>query len=207
MAATLNDIVTQIQSELGDTDGPSAAQIRRIVNDSIKFYKSRRFYFNEKTFTTSLVADDRTIPGFPSDFLYEIQPGGGVVSQGSSNYVLRKVDTSEYDIIDNDATGRPYAYTVRDGEVQLYFIPNSGYTVTLRYIEDVAEFATDGTDDATSNSFTNNATPGCGCLVNLLFIQVHRLRCHLMHLQLYAAWPLVLHWSQQAARCGRVDVG
>ncbi len=150
--ATLGELRAQIAERLQDTSlqSISASSVNTIINETISYYKFRRYWFNEKEATLSTTADSAVLSGIPSDFLFELSRGGLSVIDNQYVYPLQKVDTFTYDANDIGTRGIPSMYVYRDRTFDLYPIPERVYPVTLRYIKEYADLV----NDVDSNDFT-----------------------------------------------------
>lgn len=153
--ATLGELRTAIGERLQDTSfqSISASSVNAIINETIRFYKYRRYWFNETSAVVNCTVGNPVLTGVPSNLLYELQNGGLTIVYANASYPLCKVDTASYDVINIQALGMPDKYTYRAQQFELYPYPNVNYAVTMRYIRDYADLVNDGD----SNDFTNIA--------------------------------------------------
>jgi hypothetical protein len=80
-------------------------------------------------------------------------PNTLVLVQNDIKYPLKHISPLAFDSIDADGQGRPTWYTYRDGNFELYYIPDQVYNVRLSY----KKFYPDLVSDGDSNDFTNFA--------------------------------------------------
>lgn len=152
---TLATIRTAIAKRLLDPSNTavSAADITSAINDAIRSWKFKRFWFNTKTSNVTLSSGSAVLTP-PADFLIEIPRGGFVIDYGNAKWPLRKVKPLEYSEMDNQSQGLPRVYDWVGGVYSVYYLPDQAYTVICRYLEDYDDLSADGD----SNDFTNNAT-------------------------------------------------
>lgn len=153
--ATLAQIRTAILERLQDPNGNSisAASVDAVINDSIKYYKNRHYWFNEAVANITLNAADPVVPSVPSDVLYELPVGGMTISYSSARYPLQKITAQLYDNMNYQGKGLPRFYVFRNNQYELYFYPDRAYTLVMRYLKDYAVLV----NDSDTNDFTNYA--------------------------------------------------
>ena len=132
----------------------SEADVGTAINDAIKYYKYKRFWFNEFKEDVTLTASSRTVPQ-PSTatMLLPFQKGGLTITYSDIKYTLQKVTTGEYDNVDNGSLGIPEIYCRRAAVYDCYYIPDQAYTATWRGLKDYAELST----STSENDFTTYA--------------------------------------------------
>lgn len=131
----------------------SVADVGDAINDAIRFWQYRRFWFNEASTTTTLIVNNEIIPGIPSDFLYEDEENGFVIPYANISYTLKKKPPKVLDGISTNAQGLPFIYTWRNGQYEVYYLPNLAYTLNIYYIKSYSDLSADGDN----NDFTNKA--------------------------------------------------
>lgn len=163
--ATFGAVATAIARRLIDDSNTAvtAVEIREAINESISYWKFRRFWFNTSKFNTTIVAADTTlatststcsIVPLPSDFLTDLPRNGLVILENLFPYQVKKEPPTVFDGLSNlVTTGRPRIYTNRNGSLEAYPSANKDYAVNLYYIKDYVALATDGTDDSSTNDF------------------------------------------------------
>lgn len=128
---TLSAIKSEIADDLNRSD--LTTQIATEINNSILFYRAKRFYFNttrDETFATVSsqklysAGDDDAIPQF-------IAIDQIVLSDGDE---LDHMPPSEWEILtqDGSATGKPTNWTYFARSIGLYPIPDDVYTLRIR---------------------------------------------------------------------------
>lgn len=174
---TFNTIQTRVAARLIDPNSVavSVSQVQQAINDAVFFWKSRKFFFNQKlaqlTMDTSAASDgsapsDPYVLGFgntnalyphapvlPSDFLYEDEDNGFVIPYSNLKYTMVKKPPREFDAVNVSGVGLPYMYTYRNGNYEFYFLPNIAYTLNVYYRNDYAPLVNAGDN----NDFTNFA--------------------------------------------------
>lgn len=156
--ATFGELVTEASLKIVDTSNTavSSVNVANSLNDAIKFWKRKRFWFNETVSTLTLSEGVGTVQ-LPSDFLIENPRNALTVLYNSVKYDVMKLNPQDFDAGDATGTGMPYLYTYRGRVMEVYYIPDQDYTAYLRYQKDYDAFATDGSAANTSNDFTTYA--------------------------------------------------
>jgi hypothetical protein len=150
--ATLAELRDKILSKLddGDIQRPSASQVAAQINSTIKFYENKPFWFTQEKITLTTTAGSRVLTGVPDDFKQTREPNALVIIQNDMPYPLQHITPLAYDTYDVGAQGIPTLYTYRDGEFQLYYIPDQEYDINLYYEKRFDDLV----DDADTNGFT-----------------------------------------------------
>lgn len=132
----------------------SPAQVAAALNDSLRYWKYQRFWFNTAEVDRTLTQGDPLIP-LPDDFMVELPMNDGfVIAYGSMRWPLMKVNPREYDNLYLTAgNGLPYVYTVRAGDYFCYYIPDQNYTVRIYYLKEYEDLV----ENTDTNDFTVNA--------------------------------------------------
>jgi len=154
--ATFGDMQTYVSARLLDPNNTAvpSSSVAAALNDALRYWKIRRFWFNTASQDLTLTQGDPLIP-LPSDFLVEMPMNDGfVIAYGSMRYPLIKRNPRDYDnVYLEDGNGLPYIYTVKAGDYFCYFIPDQNYTIRVYYLKQYDDLV--GTDD--TNEFTENA--------------------------------------------------
>ena len=152
--ATLSELQTKIAARLLDTSNTvvSLTQITAQINDTIKTWKYKRFWFNEASGNITLTAASATLTP-PSDFLIEIPKNGFTINYGNVKWPITKVSPLRYDDEDAQGNGLPYMYKWVGGVYSVYYIPDQAYTVICKYLKDYDDLS----DSSDTNDFTTNA--------------------------------------------------
>lgn len=168
-APTFGSIKTKISRKLIDAaqTAISDSGVGDALNDALRYWKQKRFWFNEgQGFLTMDVNDPYILgpgnsapagypgaPSLPADFLYEFEKDGFVISYSKLFYRFRKVPPGEFDSANIQGQGIPYIYCFRNGNYEFYYYPNLAYSMTVNYLKDVADMV----NAADTNIFTANA--------------------------------------------------
>lgn len=157
---TFGTLKTRIANKLNipSSDASTLSKIGDAINQAIDFYEEKHLWFNEATVNFNTTASDPDLTplpnALPSDYLYEWEKGGLVLTDNNNKYVLQKITHEERANINDTVTeSRPQYYTFRLNKIYLYPVPDQSYSVDLYYIKSY----TDLTSDSQSNDWTNNA--------------------------------------------------
>lgn len=144
----------------------SASDVGQAINDAIRFWRYRRFWFNESSTTLTMDINDPFVLGYgntnssyplapvlPSDFLEELPKDGFVIQYSNLSYTMNKVHPREYDNQNVRGQGLPYCYTWRNGNYEFYWYPNLAYTLSVYYFKNYVDLVSDNDN----NDFTNLA--------------------------------------------------
>lgn len=175
--ATFGSLQLKISKKLIDANQTAiaASDVADALNDALRFWKQKRFWFNEAqavlTMDISPAVDGSTMsdpyvlgygntnanfpnaPVLPQDFLYEFAKDGFVINYSQLRYRFEKVPPSVYDDSNVNGIGIPYIYTYRNGNYEFYYYPNIAYQLTVNYLKDQADMV-NATD---TNVFTQYA--------------------------------------------------
>lgn len=125
-------------------------EVKRAINNSIKTYEARRYWFNEAQ-TAMATTSGQLYMSVPSDFLILDRLEARI---GGSLSTLRETDFhSIRDLNAGEATGSPCEYAYHGDRFELYPIPDAIYTVNVYYIKSLPAL----TADSDSNVWTNEA--------------------------------------------------
>ena len=157
--ATFGELQTKASLRLKDPDNQaiSASSVAAAINDAIAFWMQKRYWFNEFEETVTLVQNDPNLPVLTNTPLYLFPKDGIVIDYASTRWPLRHISSSEYDDINVQGRGVPFAYTYRAQGYEVYWYPDNDYTAIVRGIRAYSRFAEDGTDNNLSNDFTIEA--------------------------------------------------
>jgi hypothetical protein len=155
--ATFGEMQTAVSKRLLDANNTAIAlsDVAASINDAIRYWKFRRFWFNEDVIAEVLVAQDPDLP-LPTDFLVPALKNSGVYIQYSNlRYPLRKISEAQYDgMFLSNGYGLPYYYTrIGDGTWKAYPIPDQAYALGGHYLKDYAALV----NNADTNDFTDYA--------------------------------------------------
>lgn len=151
--ATFGSIQTSVSKRLLDANNTAVdlSDVATAINDSVRYWKFRRFWFNETVFTGAMTPQVSSIP-FPADFLVPYTDSDGVqVVYGNTRYSLIKISSQEYDnMFLTNGYGLPRIYARVGGGYVTYPIPNIDYTIRVDYLKDYPDMTVVGD----SNDFT-----------------------------------------------------
>lgn len=155
--ATLAELQSQVSSRLLDPTNVAVplASVTAAINEAIAYWKFRRFWFNEVHDSTTLTAQDPSLP-YPSNFLVPAtQDDGFYIEYSGIRYPLSKVSQPYYDArYLSTGYGLPKFYAkIANDQYQCYPIPDSNYTVGRHYLKEYTALSS-GSDN---NDFTNYA--------------------------------------------------
>lgn len=154
--ATFGDIQTKVSKRLLDPSNTavSLSDVAASINDSISYWKFRRFWFNEVYDSGTMTEEDGTIP-LPSDFLVPATQNDGFnIEYGSMRYPLKKISQPQYDgIWLNNGYGLPRMYARLGQSYEVYPLPDRAYTINRHYLKDYPALTASGQ----SNDFTDYA--------------------------------------------------
>ena len=153
--ATLGATKTAIARRLLDDSNTAITlvEIATAINEAIRHWKHKRFWFNTTSGTVSLAAADTTIT-LPSDFLIDVPRNALTITQNGFPYRVRKVSPVIFDLYMNtETTGRPQVYCYRNGALEISPYADQTYSGSLYYIKDYTDFETDTSQDSLTNDF------------------------------------------------------
>ena len=177
-AVTLATLQGRIASRLIDPSSVAVpvAAITTAVNDSVAFWSTRMFYFNQYVANLTLdvshaldgsATSDPYVLGYentnalypnapvlPQNFGFEDPENGFTIPYNYLTYNLKKESQAIYDNANLRGVGLPYIYTYRAGNYEIYFLPQIAYTLRVNYYAAYQPLV-NSTD---SNDFTNYAT-------------------------------------------------
>lgn len=144
--ATFGEIQTSVSKRLLDAQNVSVSQqdVATALNEAIKYWKYRRFWFNEAVSSQTMTLQDGTLP-LPSDFLIPAYDDGAfVIVYSQQRYPLCKAGQQAYDdmYLDN-GYGLPRVYARVGASYEAYPLPDRAYTFLVRYLKDYDEIAFD----------------------------------------------------------------
>lgn len=160
--ATFGELKTDVSKRILDPSNTavSSSDVAASINDALRYWKYREFWFNRVSDTVTLTIEDATIP-LTGNFLVATKDDGAFTIQYSDmRYPLVKITDTEYNYIFLDnGYGMPDVYARVGQEFKLYPIPDRAYTLRRDYLKDY--------DDLVSDSDTNDFTVYAGRLLML----------------------------------------
>lgn len=157
--ATFGDLQTKASARLKDADNTavSAPIVASVVNDAIEYWAKKRFWFNEFQETIALVQNDPKLPALSTPNLYLLKNDGIVIDYANTRWPVRQISPAEYDSVNVQGRGIPYAFCQRNNGYELYWYPDADYSAIVRGVKDYARFAEDGSANTQTNDFTDEA--------------------------------------------------
>jgi polyhydroxyalkanoate synthesis regulator phasin len=152
---TYSTMRTRIADEMVNDGDITSAQINYAIQDAIKQYERRPWWWNQKTDTMSTVASQEYYSSSDlADIPDIVQIVAATVTSGNLKSPLRAVDYLTIDDEqDGSVEGEPRCFAVFKEQIRLYPIPEAVYTVTLSYIYRLTALSADGD----SNAWTTDA--------------------------------------------------
>lgn len=155
MATNLGSFITRVTSRLKDPSFTSVtrAEIIAVINKAIEFYTEETFFFNDFTETVTLTQNDPALPALvtnPNPTLI-FEKGGIVINYAQNRWPLTKVAVNEYDVMNVEGRGIPYAWTYRAGGWLLYYYPDAAYEAIIRGLKSYNPLV----NDSDTNDFLN----------------------------------------------------
>lgn len=154
--ATFEAIQQRVSKRLKDPSNVdiSVSDVAATINDAIRFWSTRRFSFNTFKETVVLTEGDPSVIliNNPNPTEIFIQ-GGMVIDYASTRWEVTKVSSEEYDAMNTQVNGIPYAYTYRNGGYEVYYYPSSNYDLVVRGLKRYADLI----NNTDTNDFTDNA--------------------------------------------------
>jgi len=148
--ATLGDLKTRIKAETNrdDLDDELAAAFVEVIQRAIVYFESQRFTFNEARIVQTATGEYSPLPE-GLKFIDTLS-----VQVGSNRYPLRM---QSYEVIEEwngyaTSAGQPTDFSVSDGQVRLYPIPNTSYPLIFLGVREVTP-ALDYDDDSSTNAW------------------------------------------------------
>lgn len=154
--ATFGSIQTVVSSRLLDPDNTAVPQssVAASINDAVRYWKFKRFWFNEGYSQTNAIPQIGPIP-LPTDFLVPSTDNDGFnIEYSSMRYPLKKLVQLQYDnIYLTSGYGLPRMYARVGTDYVLYPLPDRAYDINCHYLKEYTDMI--GPND--TNDFTVNA--------------------------------------------------
>lgn len=152
--ATLGQITKKISERLLDPENVavSVQSVVDSVNDSVNYWKFKRFWFNEVSDSDTMVKGDDNFP-YPADFLVPaLQDSGFVIEYSNQRYPIAKLLLPQYEAMYlNNGYGIPRYYArMANDEYKAYPLPDRDYVVRRHYLKDYEPLI----GEADENDFT-----------------------------------------------------
>lgn len=158
MSVTFSQMTDYVSKRLIDplNTAVSVTDVQLGINQSIDYWKCRRFGFNEVNDQATLTQSSPDIPNASNFLAPAFQDDGFYILFGGVKYPLVKVDEGTMDSLYlSNGFGLPRWYArMGDSEYQVYPIPDTNYTIGRHYIKDYPDLV----QPTDNNDFTNNAS-------------------------------------------------
>lgn len=155
--STFGEIQTKVSARLLDANNTavSTSDVDAAINDSINYWKYRRFGFNSEVDYAAMTAQNAVIP-LPSDFLVPFTDDDGfAIEYGQVRYPLVKLTTQQYDALYvANGYGLPRWYARIGDNYEVYPMPDQNYQVRRNYLKNYTPLTSAGQ----TNDFTDNAS-------------------------------------------------
>lgn len=174
--ATFGQLQTRVSKRLIDPTNVavSAADVAQAINDSFSFWKNEKYWFNFKSSKItlditpaadgSLTSDPFILrygntnplfpnaPVLPSNFLFEDEQDGFIINYSNTTYQIDKCAPQQYDnAFSSNGNGIPYIYCFRNGNYEIYWLPQTAYSCSVNYYADYPDLVnTSDTNDFTT---------------------------------------------------------
>lgn len=155
--ATFGEIQTQVSKRLLDPNNVaiSSSDVAASINDAIRYWKFRRFWFNEVFDSVTLTENVGTVPMTGSILVPSTDNGGFVIEYSDMRYPLRKVLQQEYDTVWlENGYGLPYLYARVGRDYEVYPLPDRAYTLKRHYLKEYTDLSIPND----TNDFTDYAS-------------------------------------------------
>lgn len=151
--ATFLELQTAVSKRLLDPNNSSISSedVADSINASIKYWKFRRFWFNEINDDVTLTAENGLLPVTGAFLVSTMKDDGFNIEYSNQRYPLQKISQAEYDgMWLGNGFGLPRYYARTGDTYQVYPLPDRAYTVNRHYLEDYPALS----DDSDTNDFT-----------------------------------------------------
>jgi len=151
--ATFGQIQTAVSKRLLDPDHTAVSEpdVASAINDTIRYWKYKRFWFNEGYAASIAVDQDAVIP-LPADFLVPSTENDGFnIEYSAMRYPLKKLTQLQYDnIYLLNGFGLPRMYARVGTDYVLYPKPDRNYQINCHYLKQYPDLV----DSSSTNDFT-----------------------------------------------------
>ena len=152
--ATFGELQSKVSTRLKDPSNTSVSvsDVAATINEAIQFWSRERFWFDEFEESVALVQDDPDLPALSVTPKYLFETNGIVIDYASTRWPVRKISSIEYDEMNAEGRGIPFAWTFRNNGYELYWYPDAAYTAIVRGVKAYADLV----DSSDTNDFTTN---------------------------------------------------
>lgn len=153
--ATYADMRARIADELANDGDITSAQINYAIQDAIKHYERRFWWFNVRIITFSTLTDGEFyVSSPPSTFDDMIEIQSMVIEYNGVRTAMQPVPNSDIDATQNGfVKGVPRVYARTANKLRLYPIASGSYPIDMTYVYKLTDLSAD-TDE---NAWTNEA--------------------------------------------------
>lgn len=154
--ATFGDIQTAVSKRLLDPNNQavSSSDVSSAINDAIRYWKFRRFWFNEVFDSVTLTEQYAVIPETGDILVPSLLDDGFVIEYSNLRYPLRKILQQQYDeLYQSNGYGLPFSYARVGEEFVVYPLPDRAYTLKRHFLKEYAPLVI----PADTNDFTDYA--------------------------------------------------
>jgi len=154
--ATFGALQTAVSKRLLDASNTavSASDVASAINETIAYWKFRRFWFNEIQDQVTLTAQDAVIPYTGDILVWNSENGSANIEYSNMRYQLTKINQQEYNNLWlGNGYGIPQYYARVGQDYVMYPLPDRNYTLNRTYLKEYDALV----DASDTNDFTNYA--------------------------------------------------
>lgn len=128
--ATYEGLAGRIISDIGRGDTSLTDTVKNHIQDAIRHYQTERFWFNEATTSISLTSST-AVYAFPSGFL---EADSVTITDNGQRFELEPKSFAWMNAVDSGTYfGTPYAYSLYAQQFRFYPVPDTSFSVTVKY--------------------------------------------------------------------------
>lgn len=128
--ATYEGLAGRIISDIGRGDTSLTDTVKNHIQDAIRFYQTRRFWFNEGTTSISLTSSTANY-NFPAGLL---EVDSVTITDNGQRFELEPMSYRAINSMDSGTYfGTPYAYALFAQQFRFYPVPDTSFSVTVKY--------------------------------------------------------------------------
>lgn len=145
MSGDLGSMVDRIDNET-EQDGTQDTEIKNHINDAIRFYRGRSWWFLEGPTSAALTSSTAASNSYVSRYTGLIQLDSLRITINGYKQPLEQVSFEEMENLHDgtDSTGQPYKYCLHGDRVRLWPTPNAIYTLTWSGTFEESALSADG---------------------------------------------------------------
>lgn len=145
--ATLGELQIWVSKRLQDPNNTavSSSDVADLINQAVRYWKNRRFSFNEVSDVTILTEGNPSVP-LPADWLVPSIDPAFVIEYSGIRYPLQKVSEQDYNAMYlSNGIGQPFWFARQANTgYQVYPIPDRDYVLRRFYLKDYLPLANSG---------------------------------------------------------------